>query len=507
VVLVDKNQLTDREYTPIAHGSEEQRVTTWLGLGDNILDAYDGSNCRLCRNNLRAQLVRIDPLTFDAIELPEPELVVPAIADGMANFGLWEASDAAGAIGVAAKPHDSALYSRPKAQLMPVKLHFERLLPHPKFTESFVHRLNALSARRDQAFPAFEDLARCDAAVVPRRDAQYPGFDSMFSAFLEVVGANVTEVIQVDTGSAIERAIEFENILVFSLGAVTGWTLRQLLVAIQDAWKGTHNRQVHGVGLHSRTSSQREWEAICHSYEERLGAVWLSYLPWRSPLEEEHLLLEELGGQLGKSDEVTAFMNERRAYCNPIGRLQDWTDRARQHAEGHFPDPEGVLWGMPPRGGQERVRNQSVYGYQLSALAAYTAVGSAVHRRRTTKQVSVPQRMMFEIPAIVRSYYDAVIIASVLRWLEPQEAWWGSKDSEAANTINEILGRTTDQTELHVLIPELLLAGAQGKMPTAAMRALYHQVEPLTSGWSQFERAPVDLGMELLVSSSIAPLD
>lgn len=514
-VLADKVHSTDEcyeaEVPPDAR--EDQRVFTWLGLADPSVVATDGDSCELCRDNRRAPRVRIDPRTFDTLLLTDAELVTPDTFDGAENKELWEAADTAGAIAVQVEPHEAASRTRPKGELMAVRVQFEKLLPNGDFLKHLSDRLAQLRGLdgeqlRKSSCPAFNELGKVEGVIVPSTDLEVDSFGPTWEVVRDGIGCGDVPLHPFDPDSGVVPG-EFaarNELLVFSLGTVTGWTLRQLLIGVQDAWDdapppgpGDPQRRVHGLVLHARPPTGREWATISNSYERRLGALWLTYLPWRSPLDEEDRLLTELKNpnDLQLSEPAKSFLRERRGYCRP--RSRSWDERVAR--EGEMVHADSVFWGLPPLSGRGTIRNQSLYGYRIGALAIYAAMGSAVHRRRTHDPVVVPRWRAFEMPAIVRSYYDALIVVAALRWLEPQEIWWGSTEREAINTLSGLVGRTSDDSELMVLVPELLLAAAQGKVPAAAVPTLIALAETHSGSWSPEDKAPIQLGLLLLAEA------
>ena len=493
-VMVDRTHPSDRELS-VGVLSD---VSTLLGIDDSRLDGLNAANCQLCRSHTVAPLVRIDPRSFDPHVLPDPELLMPSTKDGRANARLWDACDTTGSIGVAATPHSSASRSRPKGQLLGVRVHFEDLLGHEAFLLALDDRLGDLLSQ-DQASlrgDSFElkELRTCDVVVVTPEDRAMPGFDLTWTALRRKLKIPASaQVVELSPGAPATELSAYERALILTLGTVTGWTMRQQLTAIQDAWSGHHDRDIFGLILHARPSTEREWQNLFNSYGRHLRAVWRTFLPWRSPLAEEHLVLEELRAtRIKLSAEGRAFLDERRRYCQP--RVGDWRQRVREPGAENV---RSLLWGMAPRGGPTEVRNQSIYGFQISPMTAFAAIGAAMHTRRTERQQNAARWRVFEMPAVTRSYYDAILVACVLRWLEPAEAWWG-RGNQPEQTITELVGRTTDPSELRLLLPELLLAASQGKTPHGAAQVIVDLARGQSTRWSRLDHAPIEVGLALV---------
>ena len=101
------------------------------------------------------------------------------------------------------------------------------------------------------------------------------------------------------------------------------------------------------------------------------------------------------------------------------------------------------------------------------------------------------------MPAIVRSYYDPIILGSLLRWLRPQEVWWGADEGDEDLTISILLERS-NEAGARQLLPELLLAAAQGKVPLRSRELLMAKARVLLSSRDPEFDAPVELGLHLL---------
>ena len=197
---------------------------------------------------------------------------------------------------------------------------------------------------------------------------------------------------------------------------------------------------------------------------------------------------------------------------------KNWVERTKR-IESTNADPYAVFWGMglgPPASVDDGepvwpskhrplLRPGSRYGQGLRAVTTYAAVGAAMQSARVNAtQVGAPVWQQFELPAVLRSYFDPLIIAALLRWLEPHEAWWGARPEEAANVIAEAFARATEG-DRKILLPELLLAAAQGKVPLAAHSWLSSKARLYRESWrettSDSEEAPA-----LWTAAEVAPV-
>ena len=81
--------------------------------------------------------------------------------------------------------------------------------------------------------------------------------------------------------------------------------------------------------------------------------------------------------------------------------------------------------------------------------------------RIRARQQGAPYWAQFDLRRVLRSYFDGLIHACILRWCEPQEAWWGPDSSDCCDLLQQLESLNFD---FDLLLPELLLAGAQEKL-------------------------------------------
>lgn len=521
VVLVDKTSSGyDRDLASIPSGSDVDRVATWTSVRDQALDQVEAGRCAWCRDNLRAPVVRIDPRSFEAVALPGEAFMMPDTVAARATLGFWENCFATAAIGVQCDPASGAsLVARPKSTLMAVRIHLDRLLSDPeKLVATIATRVTDIqrsAASRqgnhlDQRKPL--DFTGCDAVLVSADERRLPGYDALYAGLVPILSLGSAPLLQMHpVDSAPAEIDDCTNVVILALGNVTGWSMRQMMLAVRDRWQGKHDRTLSGVVINTRPSARREWINLTRSFENRLDAIWETYLPWGSPLDDEAVQLRQFATEEvleGLSEEARAFAEDRRLICGP--RVREWIERLHEVDEdpGNVPDPRALFWGSPPAGtGRARVRNQSLYGFEVDAITAYAAVGAAMHSSRLRSASQDPRQAVFEMPAVSRSYYDAIILACILRWAQPQECGWGGDDREASRVMTELLARTQEEGDRKILLPELLLAAAQGKVPHPAAQELVSEAEAAMRQWEVTDRAPLELGLALLRKASIRPLD
>ena len=438
VVLVDKS------------GRPSQGVDRWTPLaGQSPLvppGPMDGSVCRLCRTPGRAQLVPINPFTYDAMFPTQLRQVVPDIRDPMANRALWEAAQRTDALAVERKGNTALRRFRSDKVPMGIVMRVGRLLADEGFRRDVLDHV--ARCQRAEGMSANSDLV-----LVPEHEAAEDGFP----AFWEVVGPVLAPAADVPVtfptagtfdDNLRERIRAATSILVFQLGTVSGATLQRALVGIQSTRYDLTSFELHAFVVHLRPATSREWESIRNSYghvgrQPQLRYAWKSILPDRSPLREERALLKS--SDLGLlNDDAKAFVDARMNLC----------------AGQYVGDRPAVLWGSTP---DSVLTPNSIYGQRLDAVSTYVAVGSAMGAALVDPGRTTPEFRVFEMAAMARSYYDPIILGCFLRWIRPHEVFWGWTAREAATTAHHMLDRA-EPAHRHILVPEMLLAAAHGKL-------------------------------------------
>ena len=112
-----------------------------------------------------------------------------------------------------------------------------------------------------------------------------------------------------------------------------------------------------------------------------------------------------------------------------------------------------------------------------------------------------PEWVQFDLPNALRSYFDGLIHAAIIRWLTPERAWWGQDDNACVALLSELEGRFEGDWKL--LLPELLLAAAHGKIPDSGVRHLIARAESRLSAdaseqWPRELLDYVELGLMLV---------
>ncbi|WP_155943376.1 hypothetical protein [Mycobacterium sp. UM_WGJ] len=497
VVLVDKTS------TPEATGyyaKDSEEITTWLGLAIPPKPSpHNPTECKLCVDPDRSQVVMIDPRTFEAVALPGANLIMPDTASAKASRLFWTACSDAGSIEFLSYPADSpSLAAREKEGVMDLKINTRGLWASDGFIRALVSRLKILD--RDSAAKA---MRLCDGIVVSAYDFETPNFDRVLEILRKYLDLQTIPVIALRAlGSPHPQLADLRQPLIFSAGSVTGWNIRQLLCSVQESWQNESRAgSPHCLVVHARPTTFRQWQNLASSFERRIFSVWTSYVPERSPLSEEATLLSRSTTSVEAVD-AQEFLMKRLVLCKPT---VDWPTRMELAVSGE-PDPRALLWGLTGRH-DERVRNESLYGTRVDAITAYAAIGSAMQSARQLSERSDPRWPMFDFDSISRSYFDGIIVASTLRWAKPGEAWWGANARDQRTSVTSLVKRTQNFHDQVVLFPELLLAAAQGKIPSAATQEMTDLIDTMTTDWpAGTDPGPINLGKELVRIQSLCTM-
>ena len=515
-------------------------ASPWTELGIEAETYQNSDSCALCRQPERSRHIYVDPRSFVPMVLPRPDLMVPAVHQARHNRDLWQCYDRTTGAGIHAKPHQTTQEFRHGRTRLAVRCFPHWILDRNRYAAgasstagqlgSYDNFCESISARVGQIaldISADEQTrdprsafvpSEVDLVVVSEADRSATGFDCFIELVRMAFGVSDAPTIVAvsppysDMTSLAQDISGKHHILVVALGALTGTSMQQMLVGLhsQIQPKDGVPPQIAGLVMHARYEDRREWTVLKNAYT-RLHSIWATPLSLGSPFESEAVLLDLVARP---DDGGREFYDQRLKFLN--GLDPDWENRIQPR--GSEVDPWAVFWGMPLRlsgtwKGKEapRLRPGSFFGHELNAVCTFAAVGSAVQEARIVARASTaPSFRQFEMPAILRSYFDAPIIASIVRWMEPHEAWWGDRPSDAANVLAELFARA-GSAETKILLPEFLLAAALGKVSTSGLRWLKARAEHCvwccehgvathqgSSPWSKAEIAPVQLGLGLV---------
>lgn len=498
-------------------------ITPWL----QIKRTYGGvsqDGCDLCKDAEKAQCVGVDPRTYGSMALPGPHLVMPNRSFASASQLFWSRVAQYGARAIEASPAPHSRTARGKRIALPVKIILESVC-QPEGLANLVKQRLAEGEEYAPILP--EGIGSTGLVVVEEQDVAMIQPPSIISGdpvdlkeslvvVLRALGINPKATIATTKDlellqKCIEQLANQDAILAFAWGSITGLNLRHLKLAIADALGAAGKEAVvNGLVFHSRPSTPPEWKALQNQFQPgSLESLWSSYFPWFSPLADEERLLDN--PDLNEISSATAreFLVIRRRFLALHSTYSesedDWSPRFDRTDDVY---PEHVFWGMSRAGiHQKRVRGRSLYGRELDCVTAYAAIGSVLnYTRQCARPEAAPRWVMFDLGRIVRSYFDAVITCSILRWLEPGELWWGGETDNAdrvRDSVRFLLDQPADETEEVLLVPEVLLASAQGKVPRVAHNIVRTRAQEIVEKWPQdrdfaLARGAVELGLELL---------
>lgn len=478
--------------TAVPPGPLTGRQAAWLTVPSELPTRT--GDCRLCRDSQRARVVRIDPRTFSAMVLPEPKHEMPDIASAARNASLFDhyAQSFATSPPVLLAPSEA---SRVRAQPLRrgeqrERVRFEPLaiLVQPEVGDRVDRRLRELQglAERDRArdtvATALKNLANiaptiavCDHEEVKtlaealrlQAEEQHQALALEEAAILaeerfldaaRAVCATVDKTVVVKRETSIDelggQLAGAERLMLVVAGLQTGVTLQHLVVLVQDAVE--IDPSICGLVLHAHPHDSAAWASVRNTFggqrDPALLALWLTYLPAQSPFVEEHELL---------SSAQDAWFDSAR-----FGARERWRERMAWTRPDHpetDPSPQVAcpLWSTVSM----RLRRTSRYG-RLDDRRAIAAVGSSLSESIDRHdRDGAPEWVQVDLPNALRSYFDGLLHASLLRWVSPSRVWWGASN-ECQSIIDELAGRFVDRPEdWNLLLAELLLAAAIGKLP------------------------------------------
>ncbi len=531
-VMVDRSPVDQLRANNVRNGDT---VDSWLNNRRESA-TRSSSSCELCRDGEKSAVVAVDPRTYGAMTLPSPHLVMPDIHHAMAGQLFWERANLTRGAAIEVNPHPRSKVARGKRTALPVRPIFE-LIAHPDELSGIVRqRWSKLTQERytqikegNEQEELDDIFKRTTLVVTSKNDLEivknprfagdgHVDFEESLRCVLVGIGLDKElPIIASDDADALSDGIaqmkSGEAILAFSWGSVTGLTLRHLKLTVADTLlKLGKELSVNGLIFHVRPSTLSEWESQQNQFRPGLlSCLWSSYFPWRSPLVDETRLIDlpELDDAT-LSESAARFLQGRRRFLKMHSMFGDQDDdwSPRFEAETDTAHPEHIFWGMSHCGvHQSNVRGRSLYGKELDCVTAYAAMGSVINYTRLNERpTAAPRWVMFDMGRIVRSYFDAIIICSILRWLQPGELWWGTDRDDADSVIDSVsflLDQAADPDEQVLLVPELLLAAAQGKVPTLAHDTIRDRANDLNAGWpndSSFDlaRGAAELGLWLM---------
>ncbi len=487
------------------------------GMGEawcakDIGSSFDNEDdCDFCHGRTKRPYVGIDPHTFATIVLPDqPRVVTPHVQHDHGE--LLEIYDRCDAIGIECAPPKRTELRRGN-DLSAIRFYPHELLKDEAFfplARARLQEMVAMASGRAQDGWCDPDLLKGYDALAFLDEDDTPGFERLLGELEAVLDPAPTLVRASfsssrfdengdDRDAPLHELLEpCKRILVVTIGAVTGGTMQELLWRVHDAKRGAPkgSYRISGIAAHARPETFREWESLRHAYGEGLCALWVTYLPWRSVLDDEFRLLQQV-------DPEGVFDGHRRTYCKPT--TSEWRtriDRARRFPE--LPNPHLLFWGIDPLVTDEELPQllaTSRFGHEVGPIAAFVGIGAAMQRARLeNRPKGAPPWLHFEMAAMTSSYFDTLLLVSALRWIEPYEGYWQAESQTVGQILNAIWHRLDGarEREKQVLLPELLLAAAQAKLPRDAESWLRARVEEVRHQWEGPALDALMLGERLL---------
>lgn len=476
--------------------------------------------CAWCKRREKRPFVGIDPHTFAVVVLPDqPRVVMPHVEyDHQALLEMYDRQDA---IGIECAPPKRTELRR-GIDLSAIRFYPHELLKDSEFLDVARARLEEHCALRSgklaDGWCDPERLKGYDAVVFLDEDDQegFEGFLDLLDAVLEPAAPVVR--VSLSSSRFDEKGEDqdlphcgvlesCQRILVVGIGAVTGGTMQELLWRVHDAKRSQpkDSYQVSGLAVHARPETIREWESLSRAYGDNLCALWVTYLPWRSVLDDEFRLLQQIAPE-------GPFDTHRRTFCKPS--TSEWLRRLIQAERfDAVPNPHVLFWGIDPLVADEKLPQllaTSRFGHEVGPIAAFVGMGAAMQRARlANRPKGAPPWLHFEMAALNTAYFDTLLIVSALRWLEPYEGHWEAESQTVEVILNGLWHRLdgAKEPEKQVLLPELLLAAAQAKLPRAAEPWLRLRVEEVRHNWDGPALEALFLGERLLTHAFGAPDD
>lgn len=527
-VLVDRS--AGRESPPKFTPNSSTEFVSWVNL-ESTAEPHSSSSCQFCDHAENTPVVAVDPRTYGAMTLPRPHLVMPDIKYASAGHLFWECASESKGRAVEVNPHHGSRAARGKRTPLPVRPIFELVGQAEKLDEAVRKRWLTIVNETSDRSQKLTEFGQTALVIAPRYDLD------VVSTPVPVIGSQINLkdcVRRVLNGIGIDQAAPIIcasdqaaldkqladldrdcPILLFSWGSVTGLTLRNMKLSVADALQSkSMERSVNGLVVQARSSTPSEWTAQQNQFRPGvLQCLWESCFPWRSPLQDESRLLDRADIDAdGLSDRAQQFLTQRLQFLDLYSTYadyhDDWSPRFNQSAAS--PHPEHVFWGMSRDNmHQQHVRGRSLYGKDLDCITAYAALGSTINYTRLIEQPrAAPRWVMFDMARIVRSYFDAIITCSVIRWLQPGELWWAERDDPESirESVAFLLDQAADPQEQMLIVPELLLASAQGKVPTLAHDIVHDRAREIITGWPDdpsfdIARGATEIGLRLLERS------
>ena len=497
--LVDRSRRSATELPTVAERKIQSGVhDPWT----QILDAEenDEDNCPLCRDPKRSPYVRIDPGSFSNTALSEPSTISMPDAPLHARDieSLLEMYRDVDGIGIDCDPAERTRQRRMDRRWA-VRFYPHLLLTHPDF---LIHAAAQLDAPRGDQYDGRYDLRRIrdfDAIAFLDTDADTEGrFLSFLDWLSETLSVHPVRHVALPASPSEDHAPRLtdalagcSNILVVTVGTVTGGTLHELRsrINVAKASEPKGSFIVSGLVIHARPPSFREWRSARSGYANRLVSLWMTYLPSQDhPLADEQRLFRQTLDDRLLNPQALEFSAKRRAWIlnNPhsdwIVRRATWDSNS-----GDFNPAATLLCADPGADDADlpKLQPNSKFGHRMSMIGTVVGVGAVLHRARLEREdLGGPPGVRFDMTRIPSVYFEVPIIAAVLRWIKPFEAFWEYDGRPAEEVLREVWHQAEfgDEGGREMLLAELFLAAAASKLPR-------HTYDVIAGFWRSLETA------------------
>ena len=519
--LVERSPATDPVYRELAPRPRQGLAGPWINVPEPEPPDHDDEvdACGWCARSSRAPYVRIDPSSFANTMLPEP--AVKAMPDAphadRTLDVLLEMYDRVEGIGIDCRPSSRTRMRRGNARVG-IRFYPDRLLEDDRFLQAVAQQLSAPTSNWRDGRQRLDSLQHLDSMVFLQTDYdQSPDrFDALLTLVEQMFGDPHASTVRVGladnptkTQSQAEaRALrDSKRIVIVTLGTVTGGTLQELLVRVHSL-RGQNVKlpyEVAGLTIHARPPSFREWRSTLSSFYERLVACWITYLPATDhPFRNELRLLGRSIDDDRLSSDAQAWVEERLSQV--IRNDQpDWSARlGRWDPDGGRMNPAAAL--ICSDSGRRspdlpRLLPNSRFGDRMSMIGTLAGIGVTLHRARLdNEELGGPPGLRFDLTRIPVVYFETPIIASVLRWLRPAEAFWEYTGRTAEDVVRDMWERAAHETpgSRITLLGELLIGAASGVVPAHTESLLRELAEDLRSSCSAAVFAPIEAGLALI---------
>lgn len=162
-------------------------------------------------------------------------------------------------------------------------------------------------------------------------------------------------------------------------------------------------------------------------------------------------------------------------------RLEELGGESREFATARRDHLNTEALGAPllPCGGEEEGTIVGSFFGDLEPIPAVAAVSAhAQHLRSKMERVREDETaQVLDVPLILQAFFDPIIVATMLRTLQPRDLWDGPSEHVVARTIRANMADYPDAT-----IAELALAAIEAKVPVRPVREL---LEKRQGEWAQ----------------------